>query len=143
MAKPCRIEVNRAKIIHDRDGVPGLLIHRFDRVDRGKRKLHQDGCQLLDSPPANKYRLSLSNCDLHAKNISVLWDTVVRLTPPYDLLSTLPYKSLETRIALKIQGKDDDLRLSDFIDFGKMYGISDKKCSTTFAIRRHLGLDAA
>lgn len=158
MAKACRLEVNRAEVVHDRDGEAGLLITRFDRTKRGSEKLHQeDGCQLLNSPPANKYhpplraiadrlanvctsgvveverllRLTafsylIGNCDLHAKNISVLWDDVVRLSPGYDLLSTLPYTFLDRRMALKLQGKDDNLRKGDFVDFGKTYGISEK-----------------
>jgi serine/threonine-protein kinase HipA len=68
----------------------------------------------------------IGNCDLHAKNVSVLWDGVVRLSPAYDLLSTLPYPFLERRMALKIQGKDDNLRYGDFIDFGKRYELPEK-----------------
>lgn len=158
MAKACRLQVNRAEIVHDRDGEPGLLVTRFDRAKRGKEKLHQeDGCQLLNSPPANKYQPSLrqiadrvadvctsgvveverllrltafsyiiGNGDLHAKNISVLWDDAVRLSPGYDLLSTLPYPFLDRHMALKIQGKHDNLRKGDFVDFGKRYGIIDQ-----------------
>lgn len=56
MARACRLEVNRAEVVCDRDGEPGLLINRFDRKNNGSEKLHQeDGCQLLNSPPANKY----------------------------------------------------------------------------------------
>jgi serine/threonine-protein kinase HipA len=157
MAKGCRIEVNRAKVVHDRDGEPGLLVQRFDRKDRGAEKLHQeDGCQLLDSPPANKYQPSMraiadrvaetcsspmveverlmrltafsyiiGNGDLHAKNVSVLWDEVVRLSPGYDLLSTLPYKQLDQHLALFLQGKNDNLLCGDFIDFGRIYGLTE------------------
>lgn len=158
MAKSCRLHVNQAKIVRDRDGEPGLLVTRFDRTKKGTEKLHQeDGCQLLNSPPANKYhpplraiadrvtdvctagvveverlmRLTafsyiIGNCDLHAKNISVLWGDVVRLSPAYDLLSTLPYKFLDRHMALKLQGKDDNLRKGDFIEFGRIYGVSEK-----------------
>ncbi len=158
MAKACRIEVNRAEVVHDRDGEPGLLVTRFDRTNRGREKLHQeDGCQLLNSPPANKYhpplraiadqvaavctsgvveverlmRLTafsylIGNCDLHAKNISVLWDDVVRLSPGYDLLSTLPYTFLDRHMALALQGKNDNMRKGEFIDFGRIYGIPEK-----------------
>lgn len=62
MAKACGLEVNLAKLVHDRDGEPGLLVRRFDRVKEGGGlgKLHQeDGSQLLDSVPANKYELPL------------------------------------------------------------------------------------
>jgi serine/threonine-protein kinase HipA len=158
MAKACRLQVNRAEVVHDVDGEPGLLVTRFDRTKRGAEKLHQeDGCQLLNSPPANKYHPPLraiadrvanlctsgvveverfmrlvafsyliGNGDLHAKNISVLWSDVVRLSPGYDLLSTLPYKFLDRHMALKFQGKDDNLRMGDFLDFGRIYGLTEK-----------------
>lgn len=157
MAKGCRLEVNRAKVVYDREGEPGLLVQRFDRKDRGVTKLHiEDGCQLLNSPPAHKYQPSMhaiadrvadtcssalveverlmrltafsyiiGNGDLHAKNVSVLWDEVVRLSPGYDLLSTLPYKQLDQHMALSIQGKNDNLRCGDFIDFGRIYGLTE------------------
>lgn len=157
MASACKIPVNKAQIVHDRDGEPGLLVTRFDRENRGREKLHQeDGCQLLDSPPGRKYHLSLrdiadriaavttapvveierllrliafsyliGNGDLHAKNISVLWSKTVRLSPAYDLLSTLPYKSLEERMALKLMGKDRNLRREDFVEFGRLFGVSE------------------
>lgn len=158
MAKACRLDVNPAQVVYDRDGEAGLLITRFDRTKRGNGKLHQeDGCQLLNSPPANKYhpplraiadrvadlctsgiveierllRLTaysylIGNCDLHAKNISVLWGDAVRLSPGYDLLSTLPYTFLDRHMALKLQGKDDNLRKGDFVDFGQLYGIPER-----------------
>jgi serine/threonine-protein kinase HipA len=67
----------------------------------------------------------IGNGDLHAKNVSVLWDEVVRLSPGYDLLSTLPYKQLDQHMALSIQGKNDNLRCGDFIDFGRNYGLTE------------------
>ena len=44
----------------DRDGAPGLLVRRFDRitVDGRLRALAvEDGCQAADRPPADKYLL--------------------------------------------------------------------------------------
>lgn len=103
-AADCGIAVARCDLVADREGAPGLLVERFDRVvERGRvRKVHQeDGCQLLDRYPADKYAVSLSdvvaalevcdtpiletakllrvvvyswvigNGDLHAKNVSV------------------------------------------------------------------------
>ncbi|HRF58953.1 MAG TPA: HipA domain-containing protein [Fimbriimonadaceae bacterium] len=155
MARSCGIKVNDAVVVHDKYGEPGLLVTRFDRVKQGNsvRKLHQeDGCQLLDSIPANKYDVSLlalakaitrvstapiveierllrliafsyliGNGDLHAKNVSVLWGDTVRLSPAYDLLSTLPYSFVERRMALKLMGKDDNFRTADFVEFGTRF----------------------
>lgn len=45
------------EIVHDVEGAPGLLVRRFDRV--GDRRLPQeDGCQVCDRYPADKYRLT-------------------------------------------------------------------------------------
>jgi serine/threonine-protein kinase HipA len=100
------LEVAACGIVHDRDGAPGLLVQRFDRVrerDGRVRRVHQeDGCQLLDRYPADKYAVAtedladalevcvtpkveiaklvrliaysyvIANGDLHAKNISVV-----------------------------------------------------------------------
>jgi serine/threonine-protein kinase HipA len=156
MAKSCGLEVNRASVVYDRKGEPGLLVTRFDRVKRDKaiHKLHQeDACQLLDEVPANKYEIPLKaiaeatsnvctspiaetlrllrlyafsyiigNGDLHAKNISVYWHEAVRLTPAYDLISTLPYP-MDQNMALKLDGRDDNFRASNFAAFGERFGV--------------------
>lgn len=47
-------------LVVDRDGAPGLLVRRFDRitVDGELRALAvEDGCQAADRPPADKYLL--------------------------------------------------------------------------------------
>ena len=104
MARACGLEVANTRVVHDREGHPGLLVERFDRVwsPSGLRRIHQeDGCQLLDRYPADKYRVScrelaeglgataapvtqlarllelvafsslIGNGDLHARNLSV------------------------------------------------------------------------
>ena len=50
-----------SELVTDADGTPGLLIRRFDRitVDRAVHPLAvEDGCQVCDRPPADKYLLS-------------------------------------------------------------------------------------
>jgi serine/threonine-protein kinase HipA len=104
-ARDAGIETAPCAVIVDRDGAPGLLVERFDRVVEGDgiRRVHQeDGCQLLDRYPADKYAVSIddlaaslrvcatpilevaklirlvafsyviANGDLHAKNVSVV-----------------------------------------------------------------------
>jgi len=54
------LAVPRHELVADRDGSPGLLVHRFDRVtvDGAVRALAvEDGCQAADRPPADKYLL--------------------------------------------------------------------------------------
>ena len=66
----------------------------------------------------------IGNGDLHAKNVSILTSPITRrteLTPAYDLLSTLPYG--DNRMALKFEGRDDNITRSDFLNFGKRHGV--------------------
>lgn len=48
-------------LVTDRDGAPGLLVRRFDRVTLNgevRALAVEDGCQVADRPPADKYLLS-------------------------------------------------------------------------------------
>jgi serine/threonine-protein kinase HipA len=59
-ARKSGLNVPPHEIATDADGQPGLLVRRFDRitVDGAVRSLAvEDGCQVLDRPPADKYRL--------------------------------------------------------------------------------------
>ncbi len=61
----------------------------------------------------------IGNGDLHAKNVSLLEDTRgrIRLSPVYDMVSTLPYG--DRKMAIKLGAKDDNFRLKDILDFGR------------------------
>ncbi|HCT78506.1 MAG TPA: type II toxin-antitoxin system HipA family toxin [Micromonosporaceae bacterium] len=57
-ARKSGLIVPPSEIVTDGDGKPGLLIRRFDRitVDGALHPLAvEDGCQVLDRPPADKY----------------------------------------------------------------------------------------
>lgn len=155
LAKKCGLVVAKTKIIHDRDLNKGLLVERFD-CDKNLRFHVEDGCQFLNKYPSEKYRLSLrevadaifnyskssqvqilnllklylfsyliGNGDLHAKNISLIEkNNDLTLSPGYDILSTYPYGDF--KMALKINGRDDNITPQDFINFGKMYQIPEK-----------------
>lgn len=72
----------------------------------------------------------IGNGDLHAKNVSILADGPgegFRLSPAYDLLTTLPYG--DHRMALKFEGRDDNFRRAHFIAFGERYGVNAKAVS--------------
>jgi serine/threonine-protein kinase HipA len=59
-ARRSGLTVARSDLVTDADGEPGLLVTRFDRVtvDGTPRPLAvEDGCQVLDRPPADKYLL--------------------------------------------------------------------------------------
>ncbi|WP_434384031.1 HipA domain-containing protein [Melittangium boletus] len=72
----------------------------------------------------------IANGDLHAKNVSILADGPAggfRLSPAYDLLTTLPYG--DQRMALKFEGRDDHFKRSHFIAFGKRLGVKEAAIS--------------
>jgi serine/threonine-protein kinase HipA len=59
-ARKSGIPVPSSELIKDADGTHGLLIKRFDRVTVGgeiRSLAVEDGCQALDVPPADKYRV--------------------------------------------------------------------------------------
>lgn len=63
LAKACRIPVVNARVVHDADRTPGLLVERFDRLphpDGIPRLLAvEDACQALDRWPADKYAMTM------------------------------------------------------------------------------------
>ena len=68
----------------------------------------------------------ICNGDLHAKNISLqtLGDGTITMTPLYDLICTAIYGDF--RMALKIDGRDDNIKRKTFIAFAERYQISAK-----------------
>lgn len=59
-ARRSGLQVPPSELVTDREGQQGLLVRRFDRttVDGAMRMLAaEDGCQVLDRPPADKYLL--------------------------------------------------------------------------------------
>lgn len=60
-ARTMKIPVARAEVVHDRNGLPGLLVERFDRLRHGdtwSRLAMEDAAQLMGMLPAAKYRPS-------------------------------------------------------------------------------------
>lgn len=61
-AKALKIPVAKSSVIADRNGLPGLLVERFDRVKTADGAWHrlplEDGTQVLGLPPASKYGVS-------------------------------------------------------------------------------------
>lgn len=59
-ARKSGLGVPPTELVVDADGEPGLLIRRFDRITvdgRPHSLAVEDGCQVLDRPPADKYLL--------------------------------------------------------------------------------------
>ena len=60
-ARESGLDVARTELVHDAEGVPGLLVERFDRarVARETHAIHQeDACQFLERYPGDKYVVS-------------------------------------------------------------------------------------
>ena len=61
-ARQSGLETAEADVVHDADGVPGLLVKRFDRMEKGPGEFvalsQEDGCQVLGRYPADKYRVT-------------------------------------------------------------------------------------
>ena len=73
------------------------------------------------------YSYLVGNGDLHAKNVSVGETTAgdLRLTPAYDLLSTLAYVG-DDPLALRIEGRDRELRRRHLADFAARIGVRER-----------------
>jgi serine/threonine-protein kinase HipA len=156
LAKKCGFNVGKAKILHDKDHHPGLLVERFDRTPT--RKLHQeDACQFLNRYPADKYRLNMQeiadrfielttapqieilnllrqyvfsyligNGDMHAKNISL--QTLEDGTITLTPLYDLICTALygDFHMALKMDGRDANIQRKTIIAFAERYKINTK-----------------
>lgn len=75
MARDCGLTVPEHRLVVDRHGNRGLLVRRFDRVADGgpvRRLAQEDGCQLLGSYPAAKYRLKTERI---AREIALVTET--------------------------------------------------------------------
>lgn len=66
------------------------------------------------------------NSDMHAKNVS-LWvrpgTRIVELCPAYDLVCTIVFPNIRPNMALTIEGRDENLRMDDFVTFAGRFGL--------------------
>ena len=161
LAKKCGLKVGKAKIVKDKDQNPGLLVERFDRIGRKKihqedacqflnrypadkyrlsMKDIADALIKISNAPQieilnvlRQYAFSylIGNGDMHAKNISLqtLEDETITLTPLYDLICTAIYGDFH--MALKIDGRDANIKRRTIVDFAKRYGISEKAINSS------------
>lgn len=156
LAKKCGFNVGKAKIVKDKAQNLGLLIERFDRTstkklhqedacqflgrypaDKYRLSLREiaDGLLTLTTAPQieivnllRQYVFSylMGNGDMHAKNISLqtLEDGTITLTPAYDLICTALYG--DYHMALKIDGRDANIKRKNIIAFAEHYKINAK-----------------
>ncbi len=110
---------------------------------------------LLDTLKLYVFSYIIGNGDLHAKNVSVIYDKPDqqwRLSPAYDLLSTLPYRIVlpgAERMALalidEIYGR---FLAQDFVAFGALFELPERavlrmvnQLASTVLIHLHRALD--
>lgn len=153
LARRCGLNVARVKIVIDRDGNRGLLVERFDRhdgtslhqedfcqildrypADKYRISINEiaEGIRVHGSAPQvttlrlleiHCFSYLIGNGDLHAKNLSLVESPMglIDLSPAYDLLTTLVYG--DTKMALKLDGKDDNLKRKSILDFAVRMGL--------------------
>lgn len=161
LAKQCGFTVAKAKLIHDKDKNEGLLVERFDRHNQNRlhqedacqflnrypadkyritvnqiadaimRIANAPQLEILNLLSQIAFSYLICNGDLHAKNISLqtLEDGTITLTPLYDLISTAIYSDFN--MAIKLDGRDDNMKRKVFTDFAERYQISVKAINTT------------
>lgn len=122
----------RVELVHQEDMCQLLERYPWQKYRIGMREIADAVVELSSSPRAEFVRLIelycfsylIGNADLHAKNVSMYRrGDVIELTPGYDLLSTLPYSQLDTRMAIALNGKEDQFKLRTFLEFGERYGV--------------------
>jgi len=115
--------------LHQEDACQLLDRYPADKYRLSLREI-SEALEVCSAPTVERLRLLqlqalaylIGNGDLHGKNVSVLvCDGRTRLTPIYDMLSTLPYG--DDHLALKMDGRDKALRRRDFIAFGERIGV--------------------
>lgn len=156
LAKKCGFRVAKSKIIQDKDQNSGLLVERFDRIhhkklhqedacqflnrypaDKYRITLSEiaDGLIELTTAPQIEilnlllqyiFSYLIGNGDMHAKNISLQTqeDGTITLTPLYDLICTAIYGDMH--MALKIDGRDANIKRKNILAFAERYQISAK-----------------
>jgi serine/threonine-protein kinase HipA len=116
--------------LHQEDACQFLDRYPADKYRIGVRAIAEALGGIVVAPALDQLRLIrqvvfsylIANGDLHAKNVSVLWDDALRgfrLSPAYDLLSTLPYG--DRRMALKVDGRDDRLSRKGLVAFASRF----------------------
>jgi serine/threonine-protein kinase HipA len=80
--------------------------------------------EILNLLKLKAFSYLIGNGDLHAKNISLIRtgdDEVCQLSPCYDLVCTALYG--DQKMALQMDGKNQNLKKKNFIDFGLRYRV--------------------
>jgi serine/threonine-protein kinase HipA len=91
----------------------------------------------------------VGNGDLHAKNYSLQWkphEGLVAPTPVYDIVSSLPYRRLDARMAMQLDSRVSNLQGRFLTDFANRFGVPEtltRRRINTLADRVEPLLDSA
>ena len=122
--------------VHVEDSCQFLGRYPADKYDLTYNAIAAGIARLASAPPLAvldlveliAFSYLIGNGDLHAKNIS-LWrrpgTEIVELSPIYDLVSTIAYRGND-RMALAVDGRDDDIRRRDLVDFANRHDVGAK-----------------
>jgi len=123
---------NKFQMIHQEDACQFLDRYPADKYRLSLSEIAEGILELSAAPAIEILKLLklyafsylIGNGDLHAKNISLKtdYDTgKITLTPAYDLICTYIYG--DHKMALKINGRDDNIKRRDFIEFGIRFNV--------------------
>ncbi len=111
------------------DGGP-TLPQCFDLIDRHSAIPAEDKLRLW---LAVIFNVLIGNCDAHAKNFSLLYESALpRLAPLYDLVSTIVYPGLADTMAMSLGSARyvDDVHLGDFEQLAGTCDLNVKEASS-------------
>ncbi len=135
--------------LHQEDACQFLDRYPADKYRLSLKEISQEMERLTTSPKIEILKLLqvyafsylVGNGDLHAKNISLITSPTtgrIQLSPIYDLICTYIYK--DRKMAIKINGRDDNITKKDFLKFAQSFSIPEKatelmitKLTQTFA----------
>lgn len=128
-------ELGGFRRIHQEDACQLLNLYPSEKYRVSLREVAAAIAKVSLAPKVEMARLCelvaycylIGNADLHAKNVSVVWNPATRgfeLTPAYDLVCTAAFPRLVTRMALLMDGKDDNFKRADFATFFGRHGLS-------------------
>lgn len=108
-----------------------LLVERYDRAigpvgDMLRKVSTRPPADVLAMLDAIIFNVIIGNCDAHGKNFSPLYLAgETRLAPLYDLMSTVAYPAVSTRMAMKIAGAGsfDEITSDTWATFAKEVGL--------------------
>lgn len=149
-----RFDRKNFQMIHQEDACQFMNKYPADKYRIPFSEIVEQVSTLSTAPKIDTLKLILhyafsyliGNGDLHAKNISLQTDPKtgrIQLTPAYDLICTYLYK--DRYMALKLDGKDANIKRNDLLKLAVRFEINEKSISTAldkmlFAFNKHHAL---